>query len=110
MKVRPARRPDALGITVDGEEIEFKLDENLSLYCPFSNLKSLEINNKNIKFLYCIHNQLTSLNVTGLTNLRQLTCEYNQLTSLNISGLTNLVYLDYDENKTKLIGKETIQL
>ena len=110
MKVRPARRPDALGITVDGKEIEFELDENLSLYCPFKNLKSLEIYNKNIKYLYCPNNQLTSLNITDLTNLIQLTCEHNYLTTLNITGLTNLVYLDYDENKTKLIGKETIQL
>ena len=39
--------------------------------------------------LDCNSNQLTSLNVQGLINLRYLDCSRNQLTSLNIKG-TNL--------------------
>ena len=105
MKVRPARRPDAVGITTDGKEIEFKLNDHLELDCSNQNLKSLEIFNKNIKYLFCDNNQLTTLNLSSLTNLDTLYCSNNQLTTLNITGLTNLKYLDYDKYKTKLIGK-----
>ena len=53
----------------------------------------------NLELLNCDHNQLTSLDVSGLTKLRTLSCVYNQLTSLNLSGLTNLEYLDCGRNQ-----------
>ena len=40
--------------------------------------------------LYCSRNQLTALNVQGLTALKGLTCNRNQLTALNVQGLTAL--------------------
>jgi len=49
--------------------------------------------------LYCDNNQLTLLDVSGLTNLRWLIVENNQLASLNVSGATNLELLFCDNNK-----------
>ena len=43
--------------------------------------------------LICYDNQLTALDVTGLTNLQYLICYDNQLTALDDTGLTNLQYL-----------------
>lgn len=121
----------SFGITVDGKRIEFTPDEFGLIDASGQNLKSLTIRDKDAKDLHCSKNQLTSLNVRGLTNLEVLYCHDNQLTSLNLQGLTNLVnlfcinnkldslnvqgltnlkHLNYDEDKTKLIGKETTQL
>ncbi len=44
--------------------------------------------------LKCQSNQLTSLNLSGLSNLVTLYCADNQLTSLNFDGLIGLEYLD----------------
>ena len=40
--------------------------------------------------LFCGNNQLTALNVQGLTTLYSLSCYGNQLTELNVQGLTAL--------------------
>jgi Leucine-rich repeat (LRR) protein len=99
IKINPARRPDAVGITTDDEEIEFKLDEHLYLNCSYRNLKSLEIFNINIKRLDCESNQLTALKISNCTNLQTLKCDNNQLPTLNIQNLTNLQYLSCDNNQ-----------
>ena len=44
--------------------------------------------------LYCDNNQLTALNVQGLTALQRLWCSNNQLTALNVQGLTALERLE----------------
>ena len=44
----------------------------------------------NITKLECRVNQLTALNVQGLTTLYSLSCHINQLTELNVQGLTAL--------------------
>ena len=44
----------------------------------------------NITELSCSDNQLTSLNVQGLTALQKLSCGGNKLTELNVQGLTTL--------------------
>ena len=44
----------------------------------------------NITGLSCSDNQLTSLNVQGLTALQKLSCGGNKLTELNVQGLTAL--------------------
>ena len=49
--------------------------------------------------LNCRINQLTALNVQGLTALQGLNCEYNQLTALNVQGLNALQWLQCDLNK-----------
>ena len=52
-----------------------------------------------ISKLDCSYNQLTALNVQGLTALQGLNCEYNQLTALNVQGLNALQWLLCDGNK-----------
>ena len=49
--------------------------------------------------LFCGNNQLTELNVQGLTALRWLECYGNKLTELNVQGLTALRYLDCYNNR-----------
>jgi len=53
----------------------------------------------NIIKLYCGSNQLTALNVQGLTALQWLSCGYNQLTYLNVQGLTALKELYCSDNQ-----------
>lgn len=48
----------------------------------------------NLQDLDCSNNQLTSLNLSGLTSLITLNCGGNQLTTMNLSGLTNLEHLN----------------
>lgn len=43
--------------------------------------------------LKCNNNQLTELNLSGLTQLTTLWCQLNQLTTLDVSGLTQLTEL-----------------
>ena len=53
--------------------------------------------------LKCVNNQLTELNLNGLTRLTVLRCNKNQLTTLDVSQLTNLTELWCFDNKlTKL--------
>lgn len=53
--------------------------------------------------LKCVNNQLTELNLNGLTRLTTLRCNANQLTTLDVSQLTNLTELWCFDNKlTKL--------
>ena len=49
--------------------------------------------------LYCTNNQLTELNVQGLTVLQLLDCYNNQLVRLGVQGLTSLQRLDCSDNK-----------
>ena len=49
--------------------------------------------------LHCDYNQLTALNVQGLTALQVLDCSDNQLTALNVQGLTALQVLDCSDNQ-----------
>ena len=49
--------------------------------------------------LYCSENQLTELNVQGLTALKTLSCWGNQLTALNVQGLTALEWLSCSKNQ-----------
>ncbi len=49
--------------------------------------------------LVCSNNQLTNLNIQGLTNLQNLACGFNQLTSLNMQGLVNLQNLNCGINR-----------
>lgn len=53
--------------------------------------------------LDCANQQLTELNLSGLTKLTTLWCQMNQLTTLDVSGLTQLTELWCFDNKlTKL--------
>lgn len=53
--------------------------------------------------LKCANNQLTELNLSGLTKLTTLWCQMNQLTTLDVSGLTQLTELwCFSNNLTEL--------
>jgi Leucine-rich repeat (LRR) protein len=52
----------------------------------------------NLKKLNCYGQGLTSINLNGLTSLEELVCGGNQLTSLDLSGLVNLKLLSCREN------------
>lgn len=70
------------------------------LDCTNNQLTSLNLSGlSNLVRLSCGENKLTSLNFSGLTSLTHLVCYDNQLTSLNLDGLTGLEFLDCSENK-----------
>lgn len=53
---------------------------------------------KNLVNIFCQDNQLTSLDVSSVSNLSQLTCWTNSLNTLNVQGLTNLQHLACSSN------------
>ncbi|WP_104735710.1 DUF7619 domain-containing protein [Hanstruepera ponticola] len=53
----------------------------------------------NLIYLYCQSNQLTSLNLLGLTALEDLDCSLNNLSSLDVSAFENLTYLNCSWNQ-----------
>lgn len=70
------------------------------LQCQNNQLTSLNLSGlSNLVTLYCGSNKLTSLNFSGLTSLTKLVCYGNKLTSLNFDGLTGLESLDCGYNK-----------
>ena len=69
---------------------------SFSGYTSFSNEPTsgnITIVSSDLIYLVCNNNQLTSLDVSGLTTLQELYCQSNQLSSLNVSGLTALTVL-----------------
>ncbi|MFC2478236.1 MAG: leucine-rich repeat domain-containing protein [Treponema socranskii subsp. buccale] len=54
--------------------------------------------------LKCYSNQLTELNVQGLTALQKLDCDKNQLTALNVQSLTALQSLACDWNQLTVLN------
>ena len=60
----------------------------------------------NIIKLYCGSNQLTALNVQGLTALQRLYCSGNQLTALNVQGCTALESLDCRDNQLTALNMQ----
>ena len=72
------------------------------LYCDNNKLTSLDLsNNTALESIQCPNNQLTSLDVSGCNNLQTLLCEQNNLTSLNISGCSGLYWLYIYQNQIK---------
>jgi len=70
------------------------------LYCVDNQLTSLDVsNNTALTELHCFDNQLTSLDVSGATALILLRCYGNQLTSLDVSQNINLTALECDHNE-----------
>ena len=55
---------------------------------------------ENLKYLYCECNHLTSLSLSGLSNLRFVSLSHNRLTALNesFSELESVKYLDLSYN------------
>ena len=103
-----ARGLQEMGHIYDAEKISrqdmeylsnvIKLD-NLSEYTePLTSLQGIEYF-ESLTELYCLSNQLTSLDVSANTALTKLYCQNNQLTSLDVSGCTALTYLNCGSNQ-----------
>lgn len=82
------------------------------LQCERNQLTSLNLSGlSNLVTLYCADNQLTSLNFDGLIGLESLDCGANQLTSLDVSQLTSLKTLNcYSNQLTSLDVSKLTQL
>ena len=52
----------------------------------------------NLQYLYINVNQITSVNLSTLTNLIQFRCDNNNLSNLDLTGLINLVGLNFSNN------------
>jgi len=90
-------------VTADGSAIEVKGCKETTLE---SNVKTeLETRDTTVILegkiteLNCSRNQLTELNVQGLTSLQVLDCSSNKLPELNVQGLTSLQKLNCSSNK-----------
>ena len=89
IKVR-AKTVDGSAIAVEGcTETTLKNDRYTYLY---ANETTVTLKG-NITELICWGNQLTALNVQGLTALQRLSCDNNKLTALNIQDCSALKYL-----------------
>ena len=65
---------------------------------PIKSVRGIE-HFKSLEEFYCTYNQLTTLDISGCTQLTELSCDYNQLTTLDVSGCTQLTKLYCFENK-----------
>ena len=80
--------PDGYGNVTIGTVGDVSITE---LICHQNNLTSLDVSGLTaLESIVCYQNNLNSLNVSGLTTLQTLYCSQNNLTSLNISGCTAL--------------------
>ena len=71
-----------------------------ALGCDNNQLTALNVQGLTaLRWLDCYNNQLTALNVQGLTALQELFCYNNQLTALNVQGLTALKELGCGDNQ-----------
>ncbi|CDB10833.1 conserved repeat protein [Bacteroides sp. CAG:633] len=97
------------------------LDENNRMEIIMNGGTFLFLRNKNITslagieyFTYletldCMDNQLTTLDVTKLTNLTTLICSGNQLTALDVTKLTNLTDLECNDNQLVSLNVSTLE-
>ena len=72
----------------------------IKLGCDNNQLTALNVQGLTaLQYLNCKSNKFTELNVQGLSALRELYCWGNKLTELNVQGLTALQSLDCSNNK-----------
>ena len=89
---------EALGDTVVLKGIITELD------CCGNQLTSLDVLGlTDLQELYCWDNRLTSLNLQGLSHLWFLHCDDNRLTSLNLKGVTALRWLSCENNRLSVL-------
>lgn len=71
-----------------------------TLYCGDNDLTSLNVSGlTELRSIFCDNNLLTTLNVSTNTNLRNLYCSQNSITQLNLSNLSQLARLDCNFNQ-----------
>jgi|GEM_PF-1862750 len=74
-------------------------------------LTSLDVSNCNLKYLNCINNEISSLNINNNPNLEYLYCGSNRITNLELSNKTKLIELICSGNKlTSLDVKNSVNL
>ena len=109
---------DYVSQNFDKSHHDVKLSQN-----ELDDVKKIAINNtsvtslqgieyfKNLDFLDCSRNKITSLKLGNNTNLCMLDCSINNLTSLDVSKNINLDFLDCSRNKiTSLDVSKNINL
>ena len=68
-------------------------------YGNYSYLTGLDVsNNKELEFLACAKNEISSLDASGLAVLETLFCYNNKISSIKTTGCTNLMYFECDDN------------
>lgn len=89
--------------------IEYFTDLEI-LECMGNQLTALDVTGlTSLTVLVCNDNQLTTLDVTGLTNLTTLICSGNQLTALDVTKLTNLTDLECNDNQLVSLDVSTLE-
>ncbi len=83
----------------DMSGIEF-LSRLVFLWCDHNEITTLDISkNQNLEFLGCDNNQLTELDISQNKYINTLSCTNNQLTELDVSQNSDLDNLYCDNNK-----------
>ena len=86
-------------LTATGTKVVLKGDIT-ELDCSSNELTALDVRGLTaLQTLYCDNNRLTSLDVRELIGLRTLFCNDNRLTALNVHRLTSLQVLECDSNR-----------
>ena len=77
----------AIGKNINGEEVEFKIDNNY-VFCSNNQLTELHIPN-GVENVYCSNNKLTELNLPN--GVEKVYCYNNELTELKIPNGVEVV-------------------
>lgn len=64
----------------------------------------------NLEYLWIPFNQLTSLQISGLSKLEVLSCKFNQINTLELTNLESLKYLYFANNQISNIKLEHLPL
>ena len=106
-----AQKLQELGIVTNAEQITLEEMKSMAVMTELeilvtSSIPGIRTSLQGIEYfeslttLRCIHNQLTTLDVSGCTALTYLECTHNnQLTTLDVSGCTKLTYLECFHNQ-----------
>ena len=78
-----------------------KMFKNLQyLYCDNNLISTLDLSGmEKLEYVDCYYNEMTSLDVSNCPSLKWVYCYSNSLTKLNISGSENIMFLQAYKNK-----------
>ena len=79
----------AIGKKSNGEEKEFSIRNNNTVYCSYNQLSELNLPN-GVERVYCNNNQLTELHLPN--GVKDVDCSSNQLTELDLPNGVIKVY------------------